>query len=60
MRRFSRETDEAFPAWQGMQYLVSMYSGDGQLRRVDNDRWGEGRDWTSTRDVLAAHVASRA
>jgi len=58
MRRFSRETDEAFPAWQGMQYLVSMYSGDGQLRRVDNDRWGEGRDWTSTRDVLAAHVAS--
>lgn len=60
MRRFSRETDEAFPAWQGMQYLVSMYSGDGQLRRVDNDRWGEGREWTSTRDVLAAHVASRA
>ena len=60
MRRFSRETDEAFPAWQGMQYLVSMYSGDGQLRRVDNERWGEGRRWTTTRDVLAAHVASQA
>jgi uncharacterized protein YbjT (DUF2867 family) len=53
MRRFSREGDEAFPAWQGMQYLVSMYSGDGQLRHVD-EALVSGRGWTTARDVLAA------
>jgi hypothetical protein len=35
---------------------VSMFSGQAQLRHVDNDRYGE-HDWTSVRDVLAAHLA---
>ncbi|WP_308287666.1 hypothetical protein [Cryobacterium inferilacus] len=59
VRRFSTATDAAFPAWQGMQYFVSMFSGQAQLRHVDNDRFGV-HDWTTVRDVLAAHLASQA
>lgn len=55
-RRLARDSGETFPAWQGMQYLVSMFSGQAQLRHVDNDRYGE-QAWTTVRDVLAAHVA---
>ena len=55
MRRLSRDGGEAFPAWQGMQYFVSMFSGQAQLRHVDNDRYGK-VSWTSVRDVLSAHL----
>ncbi|MFJ3383495.1 MULTISPECIES: NmrA family NAD(P)-binding protein [unclassified Curtobacterium] len=55
-RRLSKETDEPFPAWQGMQYFVSMFSGEAELHHVDNDRYGAHR-WTTVEDVLAAHVA---
>ena len=58
VRRFSKSTDAAFPAWQGMQYFVSMFSGQAQLRHVDNDRYGV-HDWTKVRQVLAAHLASQ-
>jgi len=54
-RRFSGDA-ETFPAWQGMQYFVSMFSGQGQLHHVDNDRYGP-HAWTTVRDVLADHVA---
>lgn len=47
--------DEPFPAWQGMQYFVSMFSGEAELRHVDNDRYGA-QEWTTVRDVLAAHL----
>jgi len=55
-RRLSKDDDEAFPAWQGMQYFVSMFSGQAQLRHVDDDRFGA-HEWTTVRDVLAAHLA---
>jgi uncharacterized protein YbjT (DUF2867 family) len=58
VRRFSKSADATFPAWQGMQYFVSMFSGQAQLRHVDYDRYGE-HNWTSVRDVLAAHLASQ-
>lgn len=57
LRRLSKDSDTAFPAWQGMQYIVSEFSGQGQLRHVDNSRYGE-REWTTVRDVLGAHLAS--
>jgi nucleoside-diphosphate-sugar epimerase len=57
MRRFSKDSDETFPAWQGMQYFVSMFSGQGQLLHVGNDRYGT-REWTRVEDVLAAHLAA--
>jgi len=55
-RRLSRGPEETFPAWQGMQYFVSMFSGEAQLRHVDNGRFGP-HDWTTVRDVLTAHLA---
>jgi uncharacterized protein YbjT (DUF2867 family) len=54
-RRLSKDSGDPFPAWQGMQYFVSMFSGQAQLRHVDNDRYGA-HPWTSVRDVLAAHL----
>jgi len=53
--RLSKDRGEAFPAWQGMQYFVSMFSGEAELRHVDNDRYGP-QTWTSVRDVLEAHL----
>ncbi|SDL27107.1 Nucleoside-diphosphate-sugar epimerase [Arthrobacter sp. ov407] len=47
-------TDEPFPPWQGMQYFASMFSGDANLRYIDNDRYGS-RKWTTVRDVLEQH-----
>jgi uncharacterized protein YbjT (DUF2867 family) len=56
-KKLSKNPDETFPAWQGMQYFVSMFSGQAQLRHVDNDRYGP-HSWTSVRDVLEAHLAT--
>jgi uncharacterized protein YbjT (DUF2867 family) len=57
-KKLSKNPDETFPAWQGMQYFVSMFSGEAQLRHVDNDRYGP-HAWTSVRDVLRAHLAGQ-
>ena len=57
-RRLSKSGDETFPAWQGMQYFVSMFSGQAQLHHVDDDRYGPHR-WTTVRDVLEQHLAAR-
>ncbi|WP_390896649.1 NmrA family NAD(P)-binding protein [Pseudarthrobacter equi] len=54
-RRLSKDQDETFPAWQGMQYFVSMFSGEAELRHVNNDRYGP-HEWTSVRNVLEAHL----
>ncbi|MDO9426826.1 MAG: NmrA family NAD(P)-binding protein [Methylobacterium sp.] len=43
---------EVFPPWQGMQYMRDMYSGDGKLGPLDNDRY-PGMPWTGVREVLA-------
>ncbi|WP_413354689.1 NmrA family NAD(P)-binding protein [Microbacterium sp. 1P06AB] len=55
-RRLSRNPGETFPAWQGMQYFVSMFSGEAALRHVDNDRYGR-QSWTTAREVLAPWLA---
>ncbi|KQR29573.1 MULTISPECIES: NmrA family NAD(P)-binding protein [Curtobacterium] len=57
-RRLSKNPDETFPAWQGMQYFVSMFSGQAELHHVDNDRYGV-QSWTSVRDVLRAHLSAQ-
>jgi len=56
-RALSKDDDETFPAWQGMQYFVSMFSGQAELRHLDNDRYGS-LEWTSVEDVLRAHLAA--
>ncbi len=55
-RLVGRDEDETFPAWQGMQYFVSMFSGQAQLHHLSNDRYGP-RTWDSVRDVLRAHTS---
>lgn len=59
MRRFSIGGSEkdVFPAWQGMQYTVNMFSGDGKLEPLDNDRYPELK-WTKVRDFLSEKEAS--
>lgn len=41
--------DPVFPAWQGMQYTLDMFSGSVRLAPLDNDRFPEIR-WTSLYD----------
>ncbi|RTQ49013.1 NmrA family protein [Hymenobacter gummosus] len=43
--------DEVFPAWQGMQYLRDMFSGQAKLAPLDNDRYPDIR-WTSVQQLL--------
>ena len=45
------QEDEIFPPWQGMQYSRDMFSGDGRLRFLDNERYPEIK-WTSVREML--------
>ena len=54
-RRLSKDKERAFPVWQGMQYFVSMFSGQAELHHVNNDRYGP-HEWTSVRGVLEAHL----
>jgi hypothetical protein len=52
-RTFFPKKEEAFPPWQGMQYLYNMYSGLPKLNPLDNDRYPSMR-WTSVQEVLKA------
>lgn len=49
--------NEVFPAWQGMQYSVNMYSGDGKLEPLDNGRYSDLR-WTKVEEFLAQRYKS--
>jgi nucleoside-diphosphate-sugar epimerase len=50
------QKEDLYPAWQGMQYMHSMYSGLAKLEPLDNDRY-PGMRWTGAREVLAARQA---
>lgn len=54
MRRFGigGKEGDVFPAWQGMQYTVNMFSGDGKLDPLDNDRYPDLK-WTQIEEVLS-------
>lgn len=54
VRALMPASTEPFPPWQGMQYFASMFSGDANLRHINNDRYGS-RRWTTARDVLEQH-----
>ena len=43
--------DKAFPPWQGMQYMRDMFSGQGKLTPLDNDRY-PGLVWMSAKEHL--------
>ena len=44
-----------FPAWQGMQYLRDMSSGQAKLQQLDNDRY-DGLSWTRVREQFASRT----
>lgn len=50
MRFFGGEND-IFPAWQGMQYMVNMFSGAGKLEPLDNSRYPH-LTWTKVEDFF--------
>lgn len=51
-RLVAPQPTEAFPPWQGMQYMRDQFSGRARLTQVDNDRY-EGLRWTTVREHLA-------
>ena len=51
MRARAGETDDAFPAWQGLQYTRDVFEGRGTFEHLDNDRY-PGLAWTSMHDRL--------
>jgi nucleoside-diphosphate-sugar epimerase len=53
-RTLSRETEDVYPPWQGMQYMRDMFDGRAKLEPLDNPRYPE-LGWTSVRDVLTQH-----
>ncbi len=53
-KRVAPQPGEAFPAWQGMQYMRDMFSGRGKLQSLDTDRYPE-LQWTSIREQLTRH-----
>ncbi len=57
-KRVAPGPGEAFPAWQGMQYMRDMFSGRGQLEPLDNDRYPELR-WTPVREQLATRYPGK-
>jgi hypothetical protein len=50
-RIFVTGESNAYPAWQGMQYLHNMFSGLALPSHLDNERY-PGEVWTSVRDML--------
>lgn len=58
-RARSRNPDETFPAWPGVQCSARTSSGRAQRRHIDDDRCGP-HAGTTVRDVLQAHLAGRA
>ena len=50
LRLFGGEK-EILPVWQQLQYMTNMYSGDGKLEPLDNDRYPE-LSWTKVEDFL--------
>lgn len=45
------DTEEVFPAYQGMQYMRDMFSGRGKLTPLDTDRYPE-LDWTGIAEMM--------
>lgn len=58
-KRIAPQPGEAFPLFQGMQYMRDMFNGRGKLEPLDNDRYPELR-WTSLREQLAAQRPDKA
>lgn len=59
MRFVTGGEDKIMPMWQGMQYMANMFSGEGKLDPLDNDRYPEIK-WTKAEGFLREHYKSAA
>lgn len=50
-KRLVPQPNEAFPPWQGMQYMRDMFSGEAKLHPLDNTRYPDVK-WTSAHEHL--------
>ena len=50
-RKMSPGETELYPAWQGMQYMRNMMSGEGTLVQLDNKRYPD-IHWTTAQEML--------
>ena len=50
-KRIAPQPSDPVPAWQGMQYMRDMFSGNARLTPLDNTRYA-GLHWTSVRSHL--------
>lgn len=55
-QKFSSDSDEVFPPWQGMMYLRDMLSGEAKLSPLDNERYSEIR-WVPVWEVLTESLS---
>jgi nucleoside-diphosphate-sugar epimerase len=55
MRTLMPAQDDLYPPWQGMQYMHNMYEGRAGSVVLDNARYPD-LTWTTTKDVIAAHL----
>ena len=51
--------DEAFPPWQGMQYMRDQFSGRGKLHCIDGARYPD-LTWTSVHEVRSSRATKSA
>jgi uncharacterized protein YbjT (DUF2867 family) len=56
-KRIAPGKREAFPPWQGMQYMRDQFSGDAKLEKLDNGRYPE-LTWTAFEAMMVARQAS--
>ncbi len=47
----TKETNELYPPWQGMQYMHNMYSGVAKFDKIDNDRYQ--MKWVTAKELLS-------
>ena len=55
-RLLTKKSDDLYPAWQGMQYMHNMYSGQAKFETTDNDRYP--MNWTKAKDLLNEFLQS--
>jgi nucleoside-diphosphate-sugar epimerase len=52
---FSSGEKDIYPAWQGMQYMHNMVTGDVKMTTIDNNRYAD-MTWFKVKDILKKHL----
>jgi nucleoside-diphosphate-sugar epimerase len=55
-KMFSSGEKDIYPAWQGMQYMHNMVTGDVKMAKLDNNRYPE-MPWLRAGEILKKHLS---